>query len=67
MAILIGVPAAEAVGFAVVAVAVQAITNAASGSAYFSFRKRERFTFGFSFVSVGTMPGRFGRRGGMPS
>jgi hypothetical protein len=33
-----------AVGFAVVAVAVQAITSAASGSAYFSFRKRERFT-----------------------
>jgi hypothetical protein len=51
MAILIGVPAADAVGFAVVAVAVMAITIAASGSAYFSFRKREDFTFGFSFVS----------------
>src|SRR3954471_22373475 len=46
MAILIGVPAAEAVGFAVDATAVKAITIAASGSAYFSFLKRERFTCG---------------------
>src|SRR5437870_2674467 len=51
MAILIGVPAADAVGFAVDAVAVQAATSATSGSAYLSFRKRERFTCGFSFVS----------------
>src|ERR1700712_3118819 len=46
MAILIGVPAAEAVGFAVDATAVKAITIAASGSAYFSFLRRDRFTGG---------------------
>src|SRR5215470_11857490 len=65
MAILIGVPAAELVGFAVAAVAVQAATRATSGSANLSFRKRESFTFGFSFVSVARCLGRLdvgGRR-----
>ena len=40
----------------------QAITSAASGSAYFSFRKLERFTFGVSFVSVRHDAWQIGRR-----
>src|SRR6185503_3033932 len=59
MATLIGDFSADAaVGFAVDAVAVQAITSAASGSAYFSFLRRERFTCGSPLCRCGTMPGR---------
>jgi hypothetical protein len=39
--------------------AVMASTIAASGTANFSVRKREEFTFWCSFVSLGTTPGRF--------